>query len=38
MNYPDDIRQYDDHPDSPFYEGGGRCYDCEELELECVCE
>lgn len=19
-NYPDDIRQYDDHPNSPFYE------------------
>ena len=34
-NYPDDIRNYDHDPRSPFYEGG-TCPECRE-DLEC-CE
>lgn len=41
-NYPDDIRQYDDHPDSPFYDTGREvhCYNCdwEGYEKECEVE
>ena len=27
-NFPDDIRNYDDDPRSPFYEGGPECSEC----------
>jgi hypothetical protein len=29
-NYPDDIRNYDDDPRSPFYEDGPECQECGE--------
>lgn len=35
-NYPDDIRQYDDHPSSPFYnkpDTGHLCTQCMEDEV-----
>ena len=34
-NYPDDIRSYDSHPDSPFYKEPDACDECgAELESE----
>jgi len=33
-NYPDNIRQYDNDPRSPFYSEGPMCPECEE-PLEC---
>ena len=33
-NYPDDIRDFDNDPGSPFYEGNACCDECgEELEV-----
>tara|TARA_R110000772_G_scaffold218774_1_gene329308 strand:- start:244 stop:456 length:213 start_codon:yes stop_codon:yes gene_type:complete len=29
-NYPDDIRNYDDDPRSPFYDGDADCPECGE--------
>ena len=47
-NYPDDIREYDNHPGSPFYDDSGFeaavAHKCEELEechvkvAEIICE
>ena len=36
-NYPDDIRNYDYDPRSPFYEEPV-CSVCEEFYEECTCE
>lgn len=34
-NYPDDIRNYDHDPRSPFYESGPECDECgEEMSVE----
>jgi hypothetical protein len=33
--YPEDVRQYDDHPASPFFHDW--CPDCSRLAEECVC-
>ena len=38
MNYPDDIRQYDNNVNSPLYEGIQYCQTCGECEYTCVCE
>lgn len=35
-NYPDDIRQFDNDPRSPFYEHP-ICEVCHEEEPDCVC-
>ncbi len=33
-NYPDDIRDFDNDPGSPFYQGNACCDECgEELEV-----
>lgn len=35
-NYPDDIRNYDHDPRSPFYVEP-RCSVCEQTEVDCLC-
>lgn len=37
-NYPDDVRQHDHDPRSPFYEGHEECEECGEEEDECKCD
>lgn len=36
-NYPDDVRNYDNNPNSPFYEEPPEeeCEECGEVECEC---
>ena len=38
MNYPDDIRRYDDDPRSPFYDGERHCPECGGNENDVECE
>jgi hypothetical protein len=35
-NYPDDIRNHDNHPSSPFYREP-KCHTCQQDESDCLC-
>ena len=37
-NYPDDIRDYDNDPRSPFYDKVEICDKCGNGEDECICD